>query len=133
MDESQIGELVEEYRAGFASSDRQRLRAIWDRDHDGLIYVALEVAEPMYGWPAIAAYYDRLPSTHPADRVLEMRIEHPAINVLGDVATVFCRFHFVGEIAGQDDPFVADGRVTFVCRRCADGWAVVHYHESAPP
>ena len=83
--------LVEQYRAGFGSLDPHTLGGIWDRSHDRLIYVAQEVAEPFYGWPAIESYYDSLPLSHPASRVIEMRVEDLTIDVLGDVATAFCR------------------------------------------
>ncbi len=131
--ESSVQRLVEEYRAGFAAVDPARLIGIWDRDHEGLIYVAQERAEPMYGWPAIEAYYTALPTVIPVDEVTEMRVDDVRIDVHGDVAVAFCNFHFSGARAGGGESFSADGRVTFVCRQRAGRWSVIHYHESAPP
>ena len=125
--------LVERYRSGFAALDPDVLVTIWDRDHDGLVYVAQELGEPLHGWPAIEAYYRRVAVEHPADEVLEMRVDDLTVDLLGDVALAFGRFHFVGSLPGRDEPFVADGRVTFVCHRVAGAWSVIHYHESAPP
>jgi len=131
--QADVASLVERYRAGFATLDPEMLVAMWDQDHDGLVYVALELAEPLHGWPAIEDYYRRVAVEHPADEVLEMRVDDLTVDLLGDVALAFARFHFVGSLPGSDEPFVADGRVTFVCHRVGGDWSVIHYHESAPP
>ncbi len=63
-----------------------------------------------------------------------MRIDDLSIEVIGDVAYAFCRFRFEGEADGRTEPFIADGRVTFILHRTeVDDWKVIHYHESAPP
>lgn len=132
-DQAGIAVVIERYRAGFASMDPELLITIWDRQHHGLVYVAQEMPEPIRGWTQIEAYYRRLPTANPADRVTEMRVDDLTIDTLGDVALAFCRFHFEGQTTGRREPFIADGRVTFVLHRTAQSWKVVHYHESAPP
>lgn len=130
-DETSIASIVDRYRAGFAAMDPEILITVWDPQYDGIVYVAQEVADPIHGWAQVEAYYRRLPSANPADRVIEMRVDDLSIDIFGDVALAFCTFHFVGEADGR--AFVADGRVTFLLHRQAGEWKVIHYHESAPP
>src|SRR5215813_11815226 len=113
-DTAAIARIVERYRAGFAALDPEVLIALWDQHHAGIIYVAQEKAEPMYGWQQVVAYYRALPTAIPVDRVTEMRVDDVSIDTVGGVASAFCRFHFEGEIAGRAEPFVADGRATFI-------------------
>ena len=127
---AEVTALVERYRAGFFALDPDVLVAIWDRDHDGLVYVAQELADPLHGWPAIEDYYRRLAVEHPVSEVLEMRVDDLTVDVLGEVAVAFGRFRFAGSWPDRDEPFVAEGRVTFVCHLVGGAWAVIHYHES---
>jgi hypothetical protein len=132
-DTAAIDRIVEQYRDGFAALDPELLIALWDQNHAVTIYVAQEKAEPMYGWRQIEEYYRALPTVIPVDRVNEMRVDDVSIDIVGDAASAFCRFHFEGEVDGRAEPFVADGRATFIVHRSADAWKVIHYHESAPP
>jgi ketosteroid isomerase-like protein len=129
-DIAQIEALLEAYQLGFAALDAERLKAIWDRDYPQIVYVAQELAQPVRGWKAVERYYDRVANS--LDRVSEMTIGDVSIDVIGDVAFAYCTFHFVGDVKGQADPRIADGRNTFLFRRTAGGWKTIHYHESKP-
>jgi hypothetical protein len=59
--ESAVAALIETYRQGFLQLDPELLGSIWDREHDPLIYVAMERPEMIKGWPAIKRYYEALP------------------------------------------------------------------------
>jgi hypothetical protein len=59
-----------------------------------------------------------------------MEVNEVAAAVLADTAFVFCTFHYEGAVEDQDEPFVADGRVTFILSRRTGSWKVIHYHES---
>jgi ketosteroid isomerase-like protein len=103
--------------------------ALWDQNHDPIIYVAQELAQPVRGWAGVAHYYQRV--TGLLARVKTMEVSDICIDVHGDVASAFFAFHFEGELQGQ--PHTADGRVTCLLHRNRGTWKVIHYHESRPP
>jgi hypothetical protein len=51
QDREQIAAVIEQYRRGFATLDVEALKAIWDQDYDQIIYVAQELAQPVWNWP----------------------------------------------------------------------------------
>jgi ketosteroid isomerase-like protein len=129
-DIEQIESILEDYRLGFATLDAGRLKAIWDSDYPQIIYVAQELAQPIHGWKGVERYYERVASS--LERVFTMTIGDVSIEVFGDVAFAYCTFHFVGDVKGQAEPRIADGRNTFLFRHIAGGWRTIHYHESKP-
>jgi ketosteroid isomerase-like protein len=129
QDRDQIAAVVEQYRWGFATLDAAGLLALWDQDHDPLIYVAQELAQPVRGWTGIAHYYQRVAGL--LEHVTMMEVRDVSVDLLGDVAAAFFSFHFEGAIRGQ--PHSADGRVTCLLHRTRGTWKVIHYHESRPP
>jgi ketosteroid isomerase-like protein len=131
-DASAIAAVVEQYRRGFAALDPDALVDLWDPTFSGIIYVAQEKPEPLHGWAAVEDYYRALPHVIPVAATEEMRVTDLSVEVFGDVALAFAKFHFVGERRDGGGEFTADGRVTFVLRRTEAQWRMVHYHESAP-
>ncbi|MFI0349142.1 YybH family protein [Actinomadura sp. 9N407] len=133
QDREQIAAVIDTYRRGFATMNVDDLIAIWDQDHDDLVYVAMEEAGPRRTWKDIEAYYRHALPADPTFHVVAMQVETLSIGLLEDVAHVLCRFRFEGEQEGQEDPVIAEGRATFVLHRHRASWKVVHYHESARP
>ncbi|WP_007025517.1 YybH family protein [Saccharomonospora iraqiensis] len=131
-DRERISAVIDRYRRGFATMGVDDLLAIWDRDYDHLVHVALEEATPRRTWKDIEAYYHRVPSSDPAFQAA-MHVDTLSIGVLGDVAHAFCHFRFEGRHGGHAPPFVVEGRSTFLMRRHDASWKVIHYRESAPP
>jgi ketosteroid isomerase-like protein len=132
-DRQQISAVIEQYRQAFASMDIDLLRGLWDQDHDNLVYVASERPAAITDWEGISQYYEQLPEGLPPDPSISMRVHEQSTDLLGDVACAFCTFRYEGPVVGRDEPFVANGRVTFVLQRRFDSWKVIHYHESSPP
>jgi ketosteroid isomerase-like protein len=128
QDREHIAAIIEQYRRGFATLDVETLKAIWDQDYDQIIYIAQELAEPVWGWAGVEHYYQRV--VRLLERVRTMALSDVSVHVLDDVAFAFMSFHFEGEVKGQ--PHIADGRVSFVLRRKSGTWKVIHYHESRP-
>ncbi len=127
--ERTVADLIETYRQGFLSLDPKRIGSIWDREHDPLIYVAMERPEPIYGWPAIESYFDALPDH--LDDMLAKTIEDVRIDPLGDTAIAFFQFHSTVKLKGAEGLYRPSGRVTMLFRRTQAGWRAIHYHESA--
>ncbi|AJD46637.1 hypothetical protein S7S_01065 [Isoalcanivorax pacificus W11-5] len=130
-DHRAIEGLINDYAEGFRSLDAALLTRIWDKGYRDIIYTPIEHAEPLRGWPAIAAYYQRLTTLF--SRVLLMQIGDLDIDLLGDTAYAFFTFRFVGEMHGEPGPFQTQGRNTVLFRRTGAGWRGIHYHESARP
>jgi ketosteroid isomerase-like protein len=128
QDRQQIAAVIEQYRRGFATMDVEGLTAIWDQDYDHILYIPQEAAQPVRGWAGVEQYYKRVSGLF--ERVRTMTVSDVSVDVFGDVAYAFCRFHFEGEVEGQSH--IADGRVTFLLRRTSGTWKVIHYHESRP-
>ncbi|QBD74564.1 DUF4440 domain-containing protein [Ktedonosporobacter rubrisoli] len=129
QDKLQIEAIVEHYLHGFASADATELQAIWDQNHDKIVYIAQELAQPVQGWQAVERYYQQV--TQMIGPVKKMEARNVIIDVFGDTASVFLLAHFEGEYEGQQ--FITDARVTFQLQRKSGTWKVTHYHESRPP
>ena len=125
QDIQQIAVVIEQYRRGFATLDIDALKTIWAQDYHQIIYIAQEMAQPLWGWEAVEHYYERIGRL--IERVTTMTVSDISVDVLNDVAFAFLSFHFEGEIKGR--PHIADGRVTFLLRK-SETWKVIHYHES---
>jgi ketosteroid isomerase-like protein len=130
QDRQQIAAVIEQYRRGFATMDAEGLKAIWDQDYDNIIYIPEEAAQPVRGWAGVEQYYKNIAGL--LERVRTMTVSDLSVDVFGDVAYAFCNFHFEGDIKGQSQPFITDGRDTFILRRKGGTWKVIHYHESRP-
>jgi ketosteroid isomerase-like protein len=128
--ESAVAALIETYRQGFLQLDPELLGSIWDREHDPLIYVAMERPEMIKGWPAIKRYYEVLPEH--LEQMLAKAVDDVRIDVLGDAATAFFQFHSKVKIRGREGQHELAGRATMLFRRAPAGWRVIHFHESAP-
>jgi ketosteroid isomerase-like protein len=127
---TEIGELIEQYRRGFATLDAQLLQSLWDSDYD-VIYVPIEKAEPIRGWLAIAHYYEQLNTIFSHADMME--IGDLSVDVLGDIGIAYFTFRFVGQMIGRSEPFRVMGRNTLIVRRTGEGWKGIHYHESRVP
>lgn len=112
QDRQQIAAVIEQYRYGFATVNVEDLKSIWDQDYDNIIYVAQEMAQPVQGWAGVEQYYERVAKS--LEQVRTMTVSDLSVDVFGDVAYAFCTFHFEGEVKGQSQSRVADGRVTFI-------------------
>lgn len=123
-DEEAIAALVESYRDGFHRLDFQQLCSLWDRRHEGLIYVAQELPEPLQGWDAIERYYAR--TTDSPEPMIAMTIDALSIQTFGDTALAFFTF-----LAHAERDLELAGRVSMVLRRNRDRWILIHYHRSA--
>jgi ketosteroid isomerase-like protein len=130
QDKQALVALVEEYRIGWKTMDVERLKSIWDRSCDNLIYIALELARPVRDWNGIEKYYERVAGQF--ETVTHMSIDDLSIEVLGDVAFAYCTFHFESKFKGQSETHLADARITFIFHRKNGIWKVIHYHESRP-
>lgn len=128
-----IEDVLDRFRLGFTRVDIDALTGMWDATAADLVYIAQEKTEPILGWCGIEAYYRALPTVIPVERVTAMDVAVRTVSVQGSVALAMATFRFEGETRGSPEPFIADARTTFILRKHAHEWRVIHYHESAPP
>ena len=89
--EREVAALIETYRQGFLHLDPEQIASIWDTQQEPLIYVAQEMKEPKYGWPAIERYLTALPKH--LENVLSKEVKDTRIDILGDAALAFFTSH----------------------------------------
>lgn len=127
--EREVAALIEIYRQGFLHLDPDQIASIWDRQHEPLIYVAQEMKEPAYGWPAIQRYLAALPDH--LEKVLAKDLTDIQIDVLGDAAIAFFISHSKVKLKGRSTPHEPTFRVSMILHRTSAGWRAIHFHESA--
>jgi len=71
--------------------DGNQLKVIWDRDYDHIIYIPLEVAQPVRSWAGVEEYYKNVAAF--VERVKAMKVSDLSMDVFGDVAYTFCHVH----------------------------------------
>lgn len=122
-----VGEVLEQYRVGFATLDTQMLNQIWDQQYKKIVYIPMEATAVLRGWDDVQAYYRRIAKILDTQK---MQLSDISIDTLGEMAHAFCRFHYEGKVNGREH--MVDGRCTFVMHRKDGAWKVIHYHESQP-
>ena len=127
--EQAIAALIETYRQGFLHLDPEEIASIWDTRHEPLIYVAQEMKQPTYGWPAIQRYLAALPQH--LEKVLSKEITDLRIDILGDTAIAFFISHARVKLKVRAELHEPTFRVSMILRLTAAGWRAIHFHESA--
>ena len=128
--ETAVADLIESYRQGFLHLDSKRLASVWDREHEPLIYVAMERPEPLHGWAAIQRYFEELPEH--LEEMVEKKIVGIEVDPFAEAAIAFYEFHSTVKLKGSKGLYRPSGRVTMLFKRTQTVWRAIHYHESAP-
>ncbi|MCS7002309.1 MAG: nuclear transport factor 2 family protein [Dehalococcoidia bacterium] len=120
--------LVDAYAACWSRRDFAGLKALWDTDDPGPLYLAEEILEPLIGWDAIDRYWAM---TSGLVTRMWMRTADLQARPLGpDHAIVFYNMDW-NLTVGDQDPIAADVRVIMILRKKPDGWKVCHYAEAS--
>lgn len=127
--ERAVAALIETYRQGFLQLDPERIASIWDTQHEPLIYVAQEMKEPTYGWPAIQRYMAALPEH--LEKVLSKEIRDVRIDILGEAALAFFTSRSSVKLRARPGLHEPSFRASMVLHRTSAGWRVIHFHESS--
>ena len=124
-DEEDVEAVIRRWHAAISTGAAAPLKALWDQDYDGLIYIAEENNEPLTDWASINAYYDELLSAP-----VTWSIDGLTVGVLGDGAWAYLTFVAAGRVEALQHDFVWNGRNSFFLRKSGGEWKIVHYHES---
>jgi ketosteroid isomerase-like protein len=124
--EQEITAFLERYAAIYNRQAYAELLEMWDiRDTDAF-YMAEEIDPPMYGWPAIRAYFDRPGSL---DGIRNEYSEVRARYLAPDLALATYKLRF--DIAVRDMKSLSSfDRVVAVFRRCDGEWKLTAYAEA---
>ncbi|MCC6381652.1 MAG: nuclear transport factor 2 family protein [Dehalococcoidia bacterium] len=135
--------MLEAFVIGWEALDVDFAYSWWDRDYPNHVYLALEIASPARSWDAIETYRlwqleDRLATGTRWDWKTPLQPEDRRVQVLGeDLVLVYSNLHARGLRPHEPEPDEERTpyftyRVSWLLRRSAGEWKVVHYHESRP-
>jgi uncharacterized protein (TIGR02246 family) len=127
-DVEEVQRVVRRWARAFSSGDAAGAAAVWDADYGAALYQAEEFEAPFRGVDSVRAYYEAM--TNIVSGFRDLDVHDLEADVLGDVAWCFLRGSATFDVAGRDEPLHGQTRQTFLLRRTADGWKVIHYHES---
>jgi ketosteroid isomerase-like protein len=121
-----IHSVLGRFALGWRKANAAILKATWDQDFADSIYQASEREAPLYGYAAIAAYYDEATSMYP---ITSMEISNVRIQLYGGVALAFCEIAIGFKVGASE--YLVHPRASFLLKKQADGeWLTQHYHES---
>lgn len=124
--EQELSAFLERYAAIYNRQAYVDLLEMWDTRDPDVFYMAEEVDPPMYGWPAIRAYFDRPGSL---DGIRNEYSEVRARHLAPDLALATYKLRF--DIAVKDmQPLSSFDRVVAVFRRCDGEWKLTAYAEA---
>lgn len=129
-DIADIQAFVEVYHAAWNRASTDSLKNCWDKDYDGLVYVAAERREAFFTWDDIRMYF-----TKTVEDFQEMQWSpyNISVRVLDDsFATVFLNSTFKGRMKNGFPISVENSRSTYLLRKTEGRWRIIQYHESSP-
>ena len=130
-DEQQIREIIQQYQKGWLTLDLDQLQSIWDNNYPNIIYVAVELKEPIKGWEGVKKYYEG--GIQYFAQVNALDLPDISVDTFGNVAYAFSKYHFEATPQGENPQKIeGDGQITFLLRKTEGKWRLIQYHESAP-
>jgi ketosteroid isomerase-like protein len=127
-DREAVKKVVRRWARAFSSNNPDAVLAVWDRDYPLIRHQAEEFPDPLRGWDELAHYNRTMAGMASGFRDLSV-LDFDA-DVIGDMAWCYLRGTITFDIPTLPKPITGATRQTFILRRAADGWKVIHYHES---
>ena len=127
-DREAVKKVVRRWARAFSSGDADAVLAVWDRAYPMIRHQAEEFPDPLRGWDELSHYNRtmvRLASGFRDQSVLDLEAD-----VIGDMAWCYLRGTITFDVETMSKPITGVARQTFILHRTADGWKVIHYHES---
>lgn len=122
----ELSSFLDRYAALYNRQAYAELLEMWDTDDPDVFYMAEEVDPPIYGWPAIKAYFDRPGSLEGIrNEYSDVRARHLA----PDLALATYRLRFDLAVKGMK-PLSSFDRVVAVFRRRDGEWKLASYAEA---
>ncbi|AUX48833.1 uncharacterized protein SOCE26_103740 [Sorangium cellulosum] len=121
----QLRTLLERYVAAFIAGDMNSVKALWDPDASDRTYIGAELERPIFGAPALDAYYDELATVFV---VTEGKVGDVAVRKVGGLAYVVTHIDCVFKTGTQK--FAVRLRATILSRKRDGEWRFLHAHDS---
>lgn len=130
QDRKTVMKVLRQFSDAVANEDADAYMAAWD-DSAEIVHMPEELRYAIFDQKALRAYFDNVPNVVKA--IHDVKVIDFKVDVEGDAAHAFVRFW--GRLSFAKVPEVLDGQIrqSFFLRRRADGWKIVHYHESRQP
>jgi ketosteroid isomerase-like protein len=128
QDDQQIRATVDAFGQAMKAMDLPALQALWDREHEHLVYQPEEYERACRTWDEIVEYWSYIPSA--VSEITEWRSLDVDVDVLGDAALVYAVFSTTFVLRDVGEPLSGDVRFSLGLRRVAGDWRFVHCHES---
>ena len=126
QDEQQVQEVIDRWMSALNACDTEAVKTVWDESYPDLIYIAEENNDALHGWEGVEGYYNGLADVSEAN----WEMDNVKIDVMGDVAWVYLTYVVEAHIMSFGRTMVFPGRNTFILRKNAGEWKIIHYHES---
>jgi ketosteroid isomerase-like protein len=127
-DREAIKKVVRRWARAFSSNDLEGVLSVWDRDYPLIRHQAEEFPDPIRGWDELVHYNTTMMRL--ASNLRDQSVKDFDADVIGDMGWVYLRGTITFDIPTMDKPITGEAKQTFILRRTADGWKVIHYHES---
>ncbi len=124
-DQKGVEEVLERFVRGWRDADADTLKGTWDAEYPDSCYIASEAQAAVWGYPAIAEYYEAALASFP---ITSMKISNVRISGIGEVAHAYCDIA-IGFVV-NDQEHVVEPHATFVLHKRGGEWRVLSYHES---
>lgn len=128
QDDRTIRSAVTAFAEAMKAMDQVALEALWDREHEHLVYQPEEYERPCRTWEQIVEYWSYIPGA--VSEIAEWRGLDLDVAVLGDAALVYAAFRTVFVLRESGESLEGDVRFTFGLHRVGDTWRFIHCHES---
>jgi ketosteroid isomerase-like protein len=120
---------VDAWLDAISQLDFAAARELWDAESDGhLLYQPEELERPMTTIAELVDYWAWVPGH--VESVPEWRAIEKKVQLLGSAAIVWQKLDTRIELKGFEQTFDGVVRCTLGLRDGADGWRLVHHHES---
>ncbi|WP_437337885.1 YybH family protein [Sorangium sp. So ce394] len=121
----QFRTLLERYVAAFVAGNMKQVKALWDPDAIDRTYIGAEIERPIFGAPALEAYYDELAGTFV---VTEGKVGDVVVREMGGLTYVVAHIDWGFRMGAEK--FAVRIRASILSRKRDGEWRFLHAHES---
>jgi ketosteroid isomerase-like protein len=131
QEQQAVTKVLRQFSSAYNTFDTDAFMATWDDTADRIVFMPEELRYAIFELHALRDYFDNLPAV--IKGMHDVKVIDFELDVDGDAAVVFVRFW--ARLSFAKVPESVDGqlRQSFFLRKRADGWKIVHYHESRQP
>ena len=128
QEKQEIKNVLDQWGSAWAAGDSHGVKSLFDQQYTNLVYIAEENEHPIVDWAGIDAYFAGVLSTE--SEVSLWTYDNLVTDVFGDTSYAQCTAQVQ---AGRSPRMEYVMRITFIFRKTAGQWKIIHYHESANP